>query len=187
MVLASITVSRPTDAHWLAHEAGRFFPAQWARFRAGIPESERDGDLIAAYNRLLNEQPDPAVREQAARDWTAWEDALLSLDEGYAVPNPRWEEPGHRLAFARLVTHYFHHAGFLEPDELLRNAGRLAGIPGVLIHGRFDIQGPPDVAWLLAQAWPEAELHFVDAGHTGGDEMRSLIIEATDRFAVRPA
>jgi proline iminopeptidase len=91
------------------------------------------------------------------------------------------------MAFARLVTHCFHNAGFLEPDELLRNAGRMAGIPGVLIHGRFDIQGPRDVAWLLAQAWPEAELHFVEAGQTGGDEMRSPIIEATDRFAVIPA
>jgi proline iminopeptidase len=183
MVLASVTMTRPSDVHWLAHEAGRFFPVQWARFRAGVPEPERDGDLVAAYDRLLNGHPDATVREQAARNWTDWEDALVSLDEGHQVPHPRWEEPGYRMAFARLVTHYFHHAAFLEDDELLRNAGRLAGIPAVLIHGRLDIQGPPDVAWLLAQAWPGAELHFVGTGHSGGDEMRSLIIEATDRFA----
>jgi proline iminopeptidase len=143
MVLASVTMTRPADVHWLAHEAGRFFPEQWARFRAGVPEPERDGNLVAAYNRLLNEHPDPAVREQAACDSTDWEDALVSLDEGYQVPHPRWDEPGYRMAFARLVTHYFHHAAFLGDDELLRNAGRLAGIPAVLIHGRLDIQGPP--------------------------------------------
>ena len=185
MVLISITMTRPADVHWLAHEAGRFFPAEWERFRAGVPEPERDGDLVAAYDRLLNAHPDPAVRERAARDWTAWEDALLSLDEGYEVPNPRWADDAYRMAFARLVTHYFHHAAFLEDDELLRNAGRLAGIPGVLIHGRLDIQGPPDVAWRLAQAWPDAELHLVAAGHSGDDETRTHILEATDRFSRR--
>jgi len=90
------------------------------------------------------------------------------------------------IAFARLVTHYFSHAAWLEDDELLRNAGRLAGIPGVLLHGRLDLAGPPDVAWLLAQAWPGAELHFIPGGHWGDAEMDRLELEATDRFASRP-
>ena len=87
------------------------------------------------------------------------------------------------VAFARLVTHYFSHAAWLEEDELLRNASRLAGIPGVLVHGRLDLAGPPDVAWLLAEAWPDAELHFVSGGHTGDAEMDRLFLESTDRFA----
>jgi proline iminopeptidase len=184
MVLASSTMTRPADVDWFAHGAARFFPEQWAHFRAGVPEPERDGDLVAAYDRLLNSHPDRAVREQAAHDWTDWEDALVSLEEGQRVPNPRWQEPGYRMAFTRLVTHYFHNAGFLEVGELLRHAGRLAGIPAVLVHGRLDIQAPPETAWLLAQAWPDAQLHLVGAGHTGGAEMRSLIIDATDRFAL---
>jgi proline iminopeptidase len=184
MVLASVTVSRRSDAHWLAHEAGRFFPEQWARFREAVPEAERD-DLVSAYDRLLNHDPDPSVRERAARAWCDWEDALLSLEEGYEVPNPRWADPSFRLAFARLVTHYFHHAAWLDDDELLRNAGRLAGIPAVLVHGRFDISGPLDVAWLLARAWPDATLHVVATGHTGGREMTDRLIEATDAFAAR--
>ena len=185
MVLASITLTRPADAHWFAHEAGRFFPEAWACFRDGVPKEERNGDLVAAYDRLLNAHRDPVVREQAARDWVAWEDALLSLDADYAVPNPRFANRERRMAFARLVTHYFSHAAFLQDDELLRNAGRLAGIPGILVHGRLDIGGPPDVAWLLAQAWPDAELYLVDTGHAGGDEMTARLIEATNRFAAR--
>ncbi len=185
MILLSITLTRRSDVHWLAHEVGRYFPEEWARFRAGVPETDRDGDLVAAYDRLLNRERDPAVRLQAARDWVAWEDAILSLEEGSVTPNPRWADEPYMVAFARLVTHYFSHAAWLEEDDLLRNASRLAGIPGVLVHGRLDLAGPPDVAWLLAEAWPGAELHFVSGGHTGDAEMDRLFLESTNRFAGR--
>jgi proline iminopeptidase len=183
MILLSITMTRPSDVRWFGHDTGRFFPAEWARFRAGVPERERDGDLVAAYDRLLNGHADPAVRLQAARDWVAWEDAILSLEEGYVTPNPRWADGRFMVAFARLVTHYFSHAAWLEEDELLRNAPRLAAIPGVLVHGRLDLAGPPDVAWQLSRAWPRAELHFVTGGHTGDAEMDRLQLQATGRFA----
>jgi proline iminopeptidase len=184
LILLSITMTRRADVHWFAHETGRFFPEEWASFRAGVPEAERDGDLVAAYDRLLNANADPAVRLKAARDWVAWEDALLSLEEGYVVPNPRWADERFMVAFARLVAHYFSRGAWLEEDELLRNASRLAGIPAVLVHGRLDLAGPPDVAWALARAWPAAELHFIAGGHTGDAEMERLFLEATDRFAV---
>ncbi|MDI3287241.1 prolyl aminopeptidase [Polyangium sp. 15x6] len=183
MILLSIALTRRADVRWFSHDVGRYFPEEWARFRAGVPAADRDGDLVAAYDRLLNEHADPRVRLQAARDWVAWEDALLSLEEGYVSPNPRWSDERYMIAFARLVTHYFSHAAWLEEDELVRNASRLAGIPGVLLHGRLDLAGPADVAWQLAQAWPGAELHFVPGGHTGDAEMSRLQLEATDRFA----
>ena len=186
MVLLSITNARRADFHWLAHETGRYFPEEWARFRAGVPEADWDGDLIAAYNRLINGQGDLAVRLQAVHDWVAWEDAILSLEEGRVTPNPRWADERFTIAFARLVTHYFSHAAWLEEDELIRNASRLAGIPGVLLHGRLDLSGPADVAWRLAQAWPGSELHLVPGGHTGDAEMDRLLLEATDRFAATP-
>jgi proline iminopeptidase len=182
MILLSITMTRRADVHWLAHETGRFFPEQWARFRDAVPAPERD-DLVAAYDRLLNGTADRSVRIQASIDWTAWEDAILSLEAGYEVPHPRWADERYRIAFARLVTHYFTHAAFLEDDELLRNAHTLAGIPGVLLHGRLDLSGPPDVAWQLARAWPGSELHFIPGGHTGDEEMDRRLLEATARFA----
>lgn len=185
MVLLSITMTRRADVRWLTHDVRRYFPEEWERFRAGVPAADRDGELAAAYDRLLNAHPDPKVRLKAARDWVAWEDAILSLEEGYAVPNPRWADERYMVAFARLVTHYFSHAAWLEEDELLRNATRLAGIPGVLIHGRLDLAGPRDVASQLAQAWPDAELHFVPGGHTGDAQMDRLFLAATDRFAAR--
>jgi proline iminopeptidase len=87
------------------------------------------------------------------------------------------------MAFARLVTHYFHHHAWLDDGQILRDAGRLAGIPGVLIHGRFDLGGPADTPWQLARAWPDAALHLVATGHAGGEEMTARTLEATNRFA----
>jgi len=184
MILLSITMTRRSDVHWFAHETGRYFPEEWARFRSGVPEDERD-DLVGAYDRLLNGAGAPERRLQAARDWVAWEDAILSLEEGYAVPNPRWDDERFMIGFARLVTHYFSHAAWLDDDELLLNAHRLAGIPGVLLHGRLDLSGPADVAWHLARAWPAAALTFVPGGHTGDAMMDRLLLAATDRFATR--
>jgi proline iminopeptidase len=186
MILLSITLTRPSDVHWLGHEVGRYFPEEWAAFQAGVPEAERDGDLVAAYDGLINGSHDPAVRLRAIRDWVTWEDAILSLEEGYVSPHPRWADDAYRIAFARLVTHYFAHAAWLDENELLANAGRLAGIPAVLLHGRLDLAGPPDVAWQLARAWPGAKLHLVAGGHRGDAEMDRLLLEATDSFAAQP-
>jgi proline iminopeptidase len=179
MVLVSCTMTRPGDVHWLYHEAGRFFPEQWHRYAAGGGNAD---DLVAAYDRLLNAHPDPAVRFRAAQDWCDWEDAVLSLEEGW-TPSERYADPRFRMTFARLCAHYFSHAAWLEDGQLLRDAGRLAGIPGVLIHGHFDISGPPDVAWLLHRAWPGSELHLVRTGHQGGDEMTGHMMTALNRFA----
>src|ERR1017187_4322267 len=181
MVLSSVTLTRPADIHWLYHEVGRYFPEAWERFRAGTPETERNGDLVGAYYHLLHKQPDLEVRERAALQWCEWEDAASPLEGG--LPNPRYEDPAFRMTFARIVTHYFHHRAWLTDDELLSDAHQLIGIPGVLVHGRFDLGGPADTARQLAQAWPGAELHVVNTGHTGGDEMTGRIIEATNRFS----
>jgi proline iminopeptidase len=183
LLLVSVTMTRAADVRWFAHDTGRFFPAEWARFQAGVPADER-GNLVSAYNRLINGHADPAVRIKAARDWCDWEDALLSLDD-LPYNGARRHSEAALICFARLVTHYFANAGFLEDDQLLRDAHRLADIPGVMVHGRFDIQGPPDVPWLLAQHWPAAELHLVRSGHTGNSEMGERIGDAYERWKNR--
>ncbi|MHB2029650.1 MAG: prolyl aminopeptidase [Acidimicrobiales bacterium] len=181
-VFGSITMTRPIDIHWLYHEAGRFVPEAWSRFRDGALVDERDVNLVDAYYQLLNESSDVSVRERAAQQWCEWEDAVLSLEPGWA-PSSRYENPDFRMSFARIVTHYFHHGAWLDDDEILLNADRLRAIPGVLVHGQLDIGGPVDVAWLLSKVWPNARLHVVHTGHGGGDEMTSQLVEATNGFA----
>jgi proline iminopeptidase len=185
MVLGSVTTTRRAEIDWLYGGVAPLFPAQWARFRAGVPPAERDGDLIAAYHRLLQDS-DPAIHMQAAKDWCAWEAAVVSVDPE-ATPEPRRLQPAWQLAFARIVTHYFCHNVWLEEGILLRQASALAHIPGILVHGRLDLGSPLVTAWELAQAWPNSELVIVSgAGHSSTDPgMSEALIAATDRFAIR--
>jgi proline iminopeptidase len=182
IVILGVTMSRRSEIDWLYRGVGRFFPAEWAQFRAGVPEAERDGDLVEAYTRLM-ESPDASVRSKAAADWLAWEDAVISLEPN-GTPNAYSSQlPDAALAFVRICAHYFSHGAWLEEDELLRNAARLEGIPGVLFHGRFDLGSPLGTAWELAEAWPEAQLVVIgDSGHTGSDAMRREIVAVTDRL-----
>ncbi len=150
--------------------------------RRGLPDALRHLPLVDAYATLLFD-PDPAVRDRAAREWCAWEDAHVSLTPGHR-PNPRYDDPEFRLRFARLVTHYWRHAAFLEDDQLLRDAPTLDGIPGVLIHGRYDVSGPLETAWRLSQRWTTSRLHVIDdAGHGGSDTFTAAIVDALAQFA----
>lgn len=185
IVISGVTTTRRTEIDWLYRGAALFFPQEWERFRAGVPESERDTDLVAAYARLM-EHPDARVRARAANDWCAWEDAVVSLEPN-GKPNAYSDRPpADLLAFVRICTHYFAHGAWLEEGALLRDAGRLAGIPGVLLHGRLDMGGPLGTAWALARAWPDAELVVIDdSGHTGSDTMSERKRGALDAFAGR--
>jgi proline iminopeptidase len=188
IVIPAVTTTRRFEIDWLYRGVGRFFPEEWERFRQGVPEADRDGDtfaLLTAYSRLLSD-PDPGVRAKAARDWVTWEDAVISLETN-GKPNAYSDRPDDAvMAMTRICSHYFSNGAWLEEGVLLREAGRLAGIPGVLIHGRLDLGGPPDTAWHLAQAWPDARLIVVDdSGHTGSETMRKEIFAALDAFAGR--
>ncbi|MEU3184533.1 prolyl aminopeptidase [Streptomyces sp. NPDC006923] len=183
IVIASVTMTRRSEIDWLYRGAGRIFPEEWERFRAGVPEDERDGDLLAAYARLM-ESPDPAVRERATADWCAWEDAVLSQEPNGPAHPYSDRPPAARQALVRICAHYFSHGAWLAEGALLRGADRLAEIPGVLIHGRFDLGSTLGTAWELARAWPDARLVVVeDAGHKGSDTERREVRAALDAFA----
>ena len=182
MVLASTGTTTAWEVEWITRGVGIFFPEPWARFRDGVPEADRAGSLVDAYHRLLM-NPDPAIHEKAARDWCDWEMALVAVHPNH-MPHPRYEQSAFRLGFARMVTHYFRHHAWLEDGILLREANRLSGIPGILIHGRLDLGCPLITAWRLTQNWPGSELVVVsEAGHDARDPgMSESIVAATDRF-----
>ncbi len=183
IVIPSVTTTRRSETAWLYHGVGRYFPEAWHRFRDGVPEAERDGDLVAAYARLV-ESPDPDVRVRAVQDWLAWEDAVISLETNGSPGEYGRRPAAAQVALVRICAHYFSHGAWLEEGALLRDAGRLAGIPGVLVHGRHDLGGPVETAWLLARAWPDSELIVVDdAGHTGGAATEEHLLRAIDRFS----
>lgn len=183
MVLHSVATTTRWEIDWITRGVSAFFPREWRRFRDGVPEAERDGSLVQAYHRLLM-HPDPAIHAKAAQDWCDWEMAIVAVHPGHR-PHPRYGDPAFRLGFARLVTHYWRHAAWLEEGILLRRAPELAGIPGILIHGRLDFGSPLLTPWQLAQAWPGSELVVLgEAGHDTRDPgLAAQLTAATDRLA----
>ena len=183
VVLFSVTMTTAEEIEWITGGVGMFFPDAYARFRDGAGSAD-SLDIVRAYHRLLMD-PDPAIHEQAASDWCAWEAAVVAMS-AKDDPHPRYQDPSFRLGFARLVTHYWGHKAWLDDDGvLLRQADQLADIPGILIHGRLDIGSPLITAWKVHKVWPRSELLIVDrAGHGSGQSgMSSAIREATDRLS----
>jgi proline iminopeptidase len=182
LVLRGIFLLRRSEIDWYYNGgAAHLFPDLWESYLAPIPGSERDGDLVAAYARLLASD-DQATTESAATAWTNWEQSTSRL-----LPDP--DDDGEidvrfDLAFARIENHYFTHGGFLDDGQLLRDIDRVAHIPGVIVQGRYDVVCPVRSAWDLHRAWPSARLHIVDdAGHSAFEKgIVHHLVEATDGF-----
>jgi len=163
LALRGVFLSMQRELDWFyGGGAGQFWPDQWARFCALIPEEER-GDLIAAYNRRLF-SGDLMVETRHARAWAAWENALASMEsDGGGGESPA----EYARAFARLENHYFANKGFLEEDgQILRDLYRIAQVPGTIVQGRYDMICPPLSAHTLVAGWPAGRLHMIKAaGH----------------------
>ena len=181
-VLTGVGTGRRAEVDLFTRGLGALFPEPWHRFRDGVPADGRDGSLSAAYSRLLGHRS-RAVREKAARDWCDWEEGMLPTS-GH---NPRYDDPAFRMAFARIVTHYWSNDHFLQPDGvLLTAAGRLGSVPATLIQGTLDLVNLVGTPWLLAGSWPGSDLVLIDdAGHGGNDRLLSAIVAATDSYAAR--
>lgn len=184
LILRGIFMLRRWELEWFYQEgASRLFPEAWQQYIAAIPEDER-GDLIAAFHKRLTSD-DEATRLAAARAWSVWEGAtsFLHIDEDFADSHA---DAQFALAFGRIENHYFTNAGFFEvDDQLLRDAYRIVDIPGVIVHGRYDVVCPVQNAFDLHQVWPKAELIVTPAsGHSAFEvENVDALVRATDRFA----
>ena len=183
LIVRGIFTLRRDELDWF-YEGGAsaLFPDLWEEFVAPVPVDER-GNLIEAYGRLLAD-PDPAIHEPAAIAWSRWESSTITLLQ---QPDTiaHFTEPRYAVAFARIENHYFRNGGWWEEGQLIRDADRLADIPGVIVQGRYDVCTPPMTAWALHRAWPQAEFRMIpDAGHAFDEPgILDALIEATDRFA----
>ena len=183
LVVRGIFLCRDEEIRWFYQEGSNWvFPDYWEDYLAPIPPEER-GDLLTAYHkRLICE--DESVRMQAAKAWSIWEGRTATL-----LGNPgiqaHFADPHVALSLARIECHYFVQQAFLAPDQLLRDAHRMAGIPGVIVQGRYDLICPMRSAWDLHRAWPSADLQVIpDAGHSAFEPgIRRALLAATERFA----
>jgi proline iminopeptidase len=183
LVVRGIFMLRRWELEWFYQEgASRLFPEAWDQYLQAIPDVER-GDLISAYHRRLTSS-DEATRLAAARAWSVWEasTSLLLPDDAFIDSH---RDAHFALSFARIESHYFVHGGFFDvEDQLLRDAHRLRGIPGVIVHGRYDVVCPIRNAWDLHKAWPDSRMVVSPAaGHSAFEPQNaSALVEATDGF-----
>lgn len=185
LVLRGVFLGRPAELDWLYAPGGaqKLFPERFHEFETHIPEAER-GDLLRAYHRRLFSD-DPQVMRAAAVVWARWETSISRLVPDAAAVDAFCSSEA-AVAISRLENHYFVNDLFFDhPNQLLRDAHRLAGIPLVIVQGRYDAVCPPISAWELAQAVPGAVLEMVpDAGHTLGEPgIARALVAATNRFA----
>jgi len=168
LVVRGIFLCRPHEIRWFYQDgANHLFPEYWADFIAPIPPDERH-DLLHAHHRRLTGD-DEVARMRSAEAWSVWEGRTATLLPKKEVVD-FFANPRVALALARIEAHYFVHNSFLAPNQILRDAHKLKDIPGVIVHGRYDMCCPVENAWELARAWPEARLEIIpDAGHSASE------------------
>lgn len=180
LVLAAVTTGGREYLEWITESMRHVFPREWDQFAAA--SGRRPGQrILDAYRERITD-PDPGVRAAAAAAWCAWEDVHVSLAPGW-TPFEAFADPEFRAQFATLVIHYWAHDCFLPPGGVLDAMAIIADLPGVLIHGRYDVSGPLSAAWELHRRWPASRLVVLaDSGH-GGASMTDEITAAIAGFA----
>jgi proline iminopeptidase len=176
------TVTKAEIDWYYQFGVSEMFPEKWQRFLAPIPPDERH-DMVTAYHKRLNAE-DRAQQLEAAQAWSIWEGETITL-----LPNAQYtkafSDAHFALAFARIENHFFYHNAWLEDGQLLRDAYKLHGIKGTIVHGRYDMPCPARYAYQLHQAWPDADYHLIEgAGHAFNEPgILDALIRATDKFA----
>jgi len=183
LILRGIFLCRPRDIQWFYQSGASYiFPDYWKDFVGQIAPKDR-GDMVAAYYRQLTSDNE-LERMGAAKAWSLWEGRCATLNPNPATVN-HFSSPRFALALARIEAHYFINQCFVRPNQILENAAKLADIPGVIVHGRYDIVCPVEQAVALADVWPKAELEIIrDAGHASSEPgITDALVKATDAMA----
>ncbi len=183
LILRGIFLLRKVEIDWFYQEGCSWiYPDAFEAYQSVIPPEERP-DMVGAYYRRLT-HPDRQVQLEAARAWSIWEGTTLSFHpDAERVRN--FGSDTYAIAFARIECHYFINRGFLARDgQLVEDARRLSEIPGVIVHGRYDVVTPLKNAWDLKRAWPRADLRIVpDSGHAMTEPgIIHELVSATRRF-----
>jgi proline iminopeptidase len=185
LIVRGVFLARGQDINWFYQDGvSRFFPDHWEDFIAPIPKGERN-DFLKAYARRSTGE-DELARMSAAKAWSRWEADCSTLH-----PNQRLIRhltDSHRaLARFRIGVHYYSHGCFLDEDQIINDIGAIQDIPGIIVHGRFDMICPLENAYTLHSAWPVSQLFVVrEAGHSATEPpLIDALIRATRDMALR--
>ncbi len=184
MIVRGIFLSRQQDLDWFYREGGasRIFPDHWEDLVRPVPPAQR-GDLFAAYDKLLHSENE-LQRVSAAKAWSTWEGHCATLRPNQNLLD-HFTDLHTAVSLALIEVHYFKHASFLTDNQIIKNMERIREIPGVIVHGRYDMICPLDNATALHQAWENSELIIIrDAGHSAAEAgITDALVRATDEMA----
>lgn len=183
LILRGIFLCRDQDLRWFYQDgASHIFPDAWEEYERVIPKAEREDFMRAYYKRLTG--TDEIARMAAAKAWSVWEGMCSTLKPNTSVVD-HFADPHTALSLARIECHYFVNNTFMRPNQLLDDAHKLKDIPGVIVHGRYDMVCPLDNAFALHKAWPQSELYVIrDAGHSAAEPgIVDALVKATRDFA----
>jgi proline iminopeptidase len=175
------TARREEIDHFYHGGAGKFFPEAFAALQKAV-----DRPRTLDYPRQLLAKltsADPETRNRAALAWTRYESKLAFL----SLPDEaidKWLAGYNPYAFAVLENHYMANRCFLQEGQLLKDAGRIAAIPAVIVNGRYDVICPPYIAYQLHAKLPKSKLVIVDAsGHSSSEPgIRAALLQAVREF-----
>ena len=186
LILRGIFLGRKKDVDWIYETGGasRMFADYWRVFQKPLlnTAAEATGQMVNHYYELLCGS-DELKRFAAAKAWATWEGSIATL-----APNPPLVDnfaDGHfALALARIECHYFVNQCFFKPNQLLRNMHKISHLPGIIVHGRYDMICPAEQAFEIHDVWQECQLHIVrDAGHAQQEPgIVDNLIKATQHF-----
>ncbi len=166
LILRGIFLSRQHDMYWLFNGDGAnyIYPDYWDEFISAVKLNGHSNYIDAFYAVLTGE--DEVARMAAAKAWSTWEGRCSSLQLTQDMMS--WTtDPHTALSLARIECHYMMNNCFLAPNQIMDNVDKIAHIPGIIVHGRYDIVCTLDNAWRLHKAWPASTLQIIpDAGHS---------------------
>lgn len=184
LILRGIFLCREKDLNWFYQSgADQIFPDYWMDFVKPIAPDKRDNMISAYYEKLTGDNE--LAKMAAAKAWSLWEGRSATLRPSPDVVST-FSDPHLAVSLARIEAHYFVNQTFLEEGHIIANVDKLEGIPGTIIHGRYDMVCTLDNAVSLNQAWADSELQIIrDAGHSSHEpSIVDALIKATNAMAL---
>jgi len=180
LTLRGIFLSRPHEIAWFLGQVSLFFPEAWQQLLVPVPASHQENVLDYYATQVFD--ADTSISVPAAIRWNAFESSIMSL-----TPKADSSEVNGavELARARVQIHYIQHLCFVDGEQMLREAAhQLRAIPTTIVQGRYDMVCPPQTAWELSKALPQATLIMVpDAGHSAMEPGTcQALLKATEQY-----
>ena len=157
----------------------RLYPGLFEDFVSLLAPEERAQPIQSYFRRILD--PEPGVHGPAARAWGETERILSEHKPSRTrLDLDALKSSGATPATPFMEAHYFSNNSFMKANQLMAEAGKLAGIPGIIVQGRYDLLCPPEISHALAARWRDAEIRVVEgAGHTLYDPgVRNAVMKA---------